>query len=92
VTEAVEPSELRVGDKREEAGRLHADQGVGGSLHDQHGTGDPVEAGRDVERAGQDGLLVGRGVGEVQQQLAGVPLREQIGTLAGGLQHGSRLC
>lgn len=73
VTEAVEPSELRVGDKREEAGRLHADQGVGGSLHDQHGTGDPVEAGRDVERAGQDGLLVGRGVGEVQQQLAGVP-------------------
>jgi hypothetical protein len=29
VTEAVEPSELRVGYKREEAGRLHADQGVG---------------------------------------------------------------
>jgi hypothetical protein len=37
VSEAVEPSELRVGDKRQEAGRLHADQGVGGSLHDQHG-------------------------------------------------------
>jgi len=28
--------------------------------------------GRDVERAGQDGFLVGRGIGEVQQQLAGV--------------------
>ena len=72
MAEAVEPSELRVGYKREEAGRLHADQGVGGSLHDQHGAGDPVEAGRDVEHGGQDGFLVGRGIGEVQQQLAGV--------------------
>jgi hypothetical protein len=61
-----------VGYKREEAGRLHADQGVGGSLHDQHGAADPVETGRDVEHAGQDGFLVGRGVGEVQQQLAAV--------------------
>ena len=42
VAEAVEPSELRVGDKREEAGRLHADQGVGGSLHDRQSAHQPV--------------------------------------------------
>ena len=47
--EAVEPSELRAGDERGGARKLHADQGISGSLHDQYEAGDPVQAGPDVD-------------------------------------------
>jgi hypothetical protein len=48
--EAVEPSELRAGDEREEARKLHADQGsaVPCMISTE---GDPVQAGRDVDHA-----------------------------------------
>ena len=59
--------QLGVADEGEEARALHADQRVGGPLHEQDRAGDALQPRRDINHGRLDGLQVPRRLGEVEQ-------------------------
>jgi len=72
VAQTGEPLQLGVPHEGEEPRALHADQRVGGPLHEQDRAGDALQPGRDIDHGRLDGLQIPRRLGEVQQQLAGI--------------------
>jgi hypothetical protein len=72
VAQTWQPSQLGVADEGEEPRALHADQRVGGSLHNKDRAGDALKPRRNIEHGRLHGLRVPRRLGEVQQQLTGI--------------------
>jgi hypothetical protein len=80
VAEAGEPSQLGVAREGQEPRALHADQRVGGPLHEQDRAGDPLQPSWAIDHGRLDRLQVPRRLGEVQQQLTGIGGRQLPGT------------
>ncbi|HEX3206439.1 MAG TPA: hypothetical protein VHQ68_09385, partial [Propionibacteriaceae bacterium] len=72
MAEAGEPLHLGVPNEGEETRALHADQRVGGPLHEQDRAGDALQPRRDIDHGRLDRLHISRRLGEVQKQLTGI--------------------
>ena len=72
VAQAGQPLHLRVAHEGEEPRGLHADQWIGGPLHEKDRAGDALKPGRDVDHGCLHGPVIARRLGEVQQQLPGI--------------------